>query len=138
MFEHLRNPYNFLVEMKRLLKPNGIIELITDNGGFILLHYNKRNIVHGDYNYNRKKVDKTDMHYMFFQPEHLRNFFDKLGGFEIKKCGLEKFVPAKNEKLKLKIRFVRGVLNAFLGERLAYQSIHFIAKKNQNMKGGKI
>ena len=73
ILEHIPNPLKFLQEMKRVLKPNGKIIIITDNAGFIWYHIGKKVGRHDNYK------SKLDSHYFFFQKGHLQNFADYLG-----------------------------------------------------------
>ncbi|MBU0977075.1 MAG: methyltransferase domain-containing protein [Nanoarchaeota archaeon] len=118
VFEHFPNPLSALLEMKRVCKKGGRIRIITDNGGCILLHYNLKRIPHGNYSFTGREVDKRDMHYMFFQPEHLRNFFWKAG---IKPTKIT--LVYSDKWLGWKEFLLRKFLRLFLGKRLAYQNI---------------
>ena len=75
IFEHIPNPLSFLLECKRVLKKGGKLKLWTDNGNWVLFVYNRIKIVHGNYRYKGDKMDERDMHFQFFQPEHIRNYF---------------------------------------------------------------
>jgi len=70
LLEHVKNLYNALEEMVRVLKPSGRVVLITDNAGYLFYHLFTP---HG--NYFNKPDDK---HYVLLQKEHLRNFFQSL------------------------------------------------------------
>jgi len=71
VFEHMKDQFKLLLEMKRVCKPGGKIVLITDNAGFILYHHNPFGWCHGNYNYE----NPNDIHYALFTKEHLRNHF---------------------------------------------------------------
>lgn len=76
IFEHMKNPFNMLLEMKRVCKPGGRIRIITDNGNFLLYLWNFMGIKHSDYRFCGDTIRPDDRHYFFFQLGHLRNFFD--------------------------------------------------------------
>jgi len=74
VFEHLANPSFMLQEIKRVLKKKGEVFLETDNVGFWYFHYNLFRPSHGNFIHSGK-----DNHYALYQPEHLRNHFEKVG-----------------------------------------------------------
>jgi len=75
LFEHLRNPFNMLVEMKRVTKEGGKVRVITDNGSYWAFALN--NGAHtGGY---EKTEHPDDRHYCFFTKSHLINHFKKAG-----------------------------------------------------------
>jgi len=81
LLEHLSNPLHFFLEMKRVLKKNGTIYLLTDNAAFLLFHINLRKNNYLQHNSNTPRVGDKDRHYFLFTPLHLKNFLDTAGGF---------------------------------------------------------
>ncbi len=75
LFEHLKNPFNMLVEMKRVAKKGGRIRLITDNGSYWVFALNKTAHTGG----YEKSHSPEDRHYCFFTKHHLINHFTKAG-----------------------------------------------------------
>ena len=70
VFEHLPNPDMHLFEVRRVLRVNGTVTLITDNAA-CLKYY-----VLGTHTGGYRKSDGMDRHFALFTQEHLRNFMD--------------------------------------------------------------
>jgi SAM-dependent methyltransferase len=124
IFEHMKNPYNFLIEMKRVCKVGGRIRVITDNGNFIFYLWNLCGIKHGDYRYCGTEVRSDDAHYMFFTPEHLRNYFFKANLNIIS----NKLIPNVYSK---RDRLIQKTISLFIGKRLGLPHIEVIAIKEE-------
>jgi len=122
VFEHMKNPFNMLLEIKRLLKVGGKVRLITDNGNFIFYLWNFMGIKHGDYRYCGEGVRKADAHYMFFQNEHLRNYFNQAG----LKIISNKLIP--NIYCK-RDRNIQKIISFFLTKKIGMPHIEVIAEK---------
>jgi SAM-dependent methyltransferase len=75
LFEHLTNPEFALKEMKRVLKPNGKLILITDYAPYRSFAIGKTHL--GGYEKARK--NKEDRHYLLVNEWHLKNWFRKVG-----------------------------------------------------------
>ena len=71
LFEHLRNPSNFLKEVSRILKPGGCVILITDNAAYLPFHVNQRygSGFHARNGY--RGASFLDKHLSLYTPEHL-------------------------------------------------------------------
>jgi len=128
IFEHLGNPLNFLLECKRVLKKGGKLRVWTDNGNWLLFIYNKIKIVHGDYRYFGDKINEKDMHFQFFQPEHIRNYFWK-AGFDRKTIKTEIKSCIEEEGRGIKLLIIRKLLETIFGKRLGSKWIYAEAKK---------
>jgi predicted SAM-dependent methyltransferase len=76
IFEHIPNPLNFLLEIKRVIKDNGRIIIITSNASYLIYHFPRKKAYHDTYNLTSSKNDK---HYFMFQLGHLKAFADKTG-----------------------------------------------------------
>lgn len=97
IFEHLKNPLNFLTESYRVLKKNGKIIIITDNAG--LFDWQGK-CHHGKYEKIRKKEAVEDKHYALYTPHHLKNWLSSVGFRKIK---IEYFI---NKKSQLSLRYL--------------------------------
>ena len=128
IFEHLGNPLKFLLECKRVLKKGGKLKIYTDNGNFLLYIFNRIKIVHGDYRYFGDKIDKKDMHFQFFQPEHIRNYFWRTG-FNEESFKIELIKGANFKRHPLKQRVIRNILSFLFGKRLGRATIYAEARK---------
>jgi len=74
-FEHLKNPFNMLMEMKRVAKEGGKVRVITDNGSYWAFALNK-----GAHTGGYEKAEcPDDRHYCFFTKTHLIHHFAKAG-----------------------------------------------------------
>ena len=133
VWEHLKNPYNLLLEMKRVCKPGGKIRVITDNAGYVLTHTRLAGrTYHGDYKdsaIHGKNYNKNDRHYALYTPEHLRNFFISAGLIVIVTRLF--FWPQVHSR---KSRFVHAVLRFFLGQRFSQPSVGIVAIKPKGPK----
>lgn len=76
VFEHIPNPLNFLLEMKRILKKNGKITIITSNASYFIYHFPRKKAYHDSYNLYHPESDR---HYFMFQKGHLLAFSKKAG-----------------------------------------------------------
>jgi ubiquinone/menaquinone biosynthesis C-methylase UbiE len=75
IFEHLKNPFNMVVEMKRVAKKGGKVRVITDNGSYWVFAMNNRAHTGG----YEKGEHPDDRHYCFFTKTHLMHHFTKAG-----------------------------------------------------------
>ena len=80
LFEHLRNPFNILLEMKRVTKEGGRVRVITDNGSYWVFAMDNRAHTGG----YEKTEHPDDRHYSFFTKTHLIHHFTK-AGLEVEK-----------------------------------------------------
>lgn len=120
MFEHIPNPLNFLLEIKRILKKGGKAVIITSNGSYILYHFPRKRAYHDTYNLSSSPGDK---HYFFFQKGHLTAFANKVG-LKLKK--LEYHIA---DTKKSKNRIAQIILGAILGKKFGYSDYLWIMEK---------
>jgi len=73
LFEHLPNPAQHLLEVKRVLRKNGELTLITDNAACVKYYVLRTHT--GGY----RKHGGKDVHYALFTMEHIRNLFEYVG-----------------------------------------------------------
>jgi ubiquinone/menaquinone biosynthesis C-methylase UbiE len=73
VFEHLPNPAQHLIEVRRVLRPSGVLTLITDNAA-CLKYY-----IMGTHTGGYRKHGGKDRHFALFTEEHMRNFMDICG-----------------------------------------------------------
>jgi predicted SAM-dependent methyltransferase len=85
LLEHLKNPFGALCEVRRVVKPGGILKLITDNAAYAPYY---RPIPLGGYpsvhmgGYHGR--DKRDKHYTIFTREHVLNLLESAGFVNIR------------------------------------------------------
>lgn len=80
VFEHLRNPSHFMSEAYRVLKPDGVLVIETDQA----LFYSIGNKAHGG-NYEKEKTyGEEDKHYMLFTKNHMINWLTSSGFVNVK------------------------------------------------------
>lgn len=90
VLEHMKNPFNLILEMKRVCKPNGKIIIITDNAFWIQRHE------HGDVPFTEYQSE-SDKHYYLFHYSHLKNLFNE-AGIEVIDGGYKEFELFSQEK----------------------------------------
>ena len=76
VFEHLPNPAQHLLEVKRVMQKGGTLTLITDNASCIKYH------ILGTHTGGYSKHHGKDKHFALFTKEHIKNFME-LCGFQI-------------------------------------------------------
>jgi len=99
LFEHIANLPHLLDEMKRVLKKQGKIKILTDNAGFFLFHVPIRRNNFLQHNNNSVRGGKEDRHYFLFTPLHLRNHLERLGGFN--KISVEYYYASERKIVKI-------------------------------------
>jgi len=120
LFEHLKNPMNFLVESYRVLKRGGKIIVITDNAG---LWGFLGNVHHGEYEKIRANERVLgDKHYALFTPSHLKNWLESAKFREIE---VNYFFDSK-KVMKIHLLLLKFLMN--LNRRFA-PHIKAVAKK---------
>ncbi|MDD5181712.1 MAG: class I SAM-dependent methyltransferase [Candidatus Nanoarchaeia archaeon] len=122
VFEHLRNPENVLREMKRVLKKNGRIVIVTDNACFLGWSLLKNN---SHLNSGCRRGPR-DLHYALYTTHHLHNHLEHLNfrNIEVEYCKL----VDKNPVIPLNFVLV-NILNFFLPKRIACPYIRGTAIK---------
>ena len=78
LLEHVPNPGSHLVEVRRILRHNGNLELITDNAA-CLKYY-----LLGTHTGGYSKAGGKDRHYAVFTIEHVRNLLAAAGLITVK------------------------------------------------------
>jgi len=73
LLEHLPNPAQHLLDVKRVMRSGGLLTLITDNAA-CLKYYVLRTHTGG-----YRKHGGKDVHYALFTIEHIRNLFEYVG-----------------------------------------------------------
>jgi len=126
VFEHMKNPFNLLMEMKRICKVGGRIKIITDNGNFIFYLWNFIGLKHGEYRVG-DSMRPDDMHYMFFQNEHLNNYFYK-AGIKVISNKLLPNIYCKRD------RNIQKIISFFIGKNLGMPHIEIIGEKEKEEK----
>jgi ubiquinone/menaquinone biosynthesis C-methylase UbiE len=126
LFEHLRNPFQMLMEMKRVTKDGGKVRVITDNGSYWMFAL-ERSAHTGGY---EKEDAPDDRHYCFFTKNHLVNHFKK-AGFNIEQVDfVEYFSTSKLRSFACKV--IQGVLKITPFRNMAYARIEIVGvKKSQ-------
>ncbi len=130
VWEHMKNPFNLLLEMKRVCKWGGRIVVLTDNAGYVYTHMKFRGY-HGNYSdkaVHQGEFNKMDRHYALYTPEHLRNFFEAVG-LTIQEVKLVYWEKVKSNKS----RFVHFITKLFLGERFAMPSVRIVGLKSRKV-----
>lgn len=131
LFEHLKNPFNVLLEMKRVAKEGGKVRVITDHGSYWAFIFN--NTAHsGGY---EKAEHPDDRHYSFFTKTHLVHHFTA-AGLEVEEVKLvEYFSPTPLKKFICFV--VQSILKITPFRNMAYGRIDITGvKTNSGVKTG--
>lgn len=120
LFEHIPNPLNFLIEIKRVLKKGGKAIIITSNASYFIYHFPRKKAYHDSYNLISHKDDK---HYFMFQKGHLIAFTNK-AGLKIKK--LDYWISNKKESRDYKFQ---KMISFLIGKKLAYSDFYWEVEK---------
>lgn len=120
LFEHIPNPLEFLLEMKRVLKKGGNAIIITSNASYLIYHFPRKKAYHDSYNLNHPPEDQ---HYFMFQKGHLLAFTRK-AGMNLKE--LEYYIsntcPGRD-------RSFQKILGTFLGKKIGYSDYFWVVEK---------
>lgn len=73
LFEHLKNPFGALLEMKRVCRRQGKITIITDNAAYPMNYVQQTQGVHVG-GYAKMATGPKDRHYAVYTREHILNF----------------------------------------------------------------
>lgn len=122
VFEHLRNPNFHLLEVHRVLKPHGLLTLITDNASCVR-YYLLGTHTGGYMGHRRYLKPSEDKHFAVFTMEHLKNHALS-AGFEVLKL---KFVETD-----FSTRFIDKLFRAIVPKplkSLSYPRICLVARK---------
>lgn len=111
VFEHVPNPLDFLLEIKRVLKTGGKARIITSNASYLIYHFPRKKAYHDSYNLDHPIEDQ---HYFMFQKGHLAAF-TKRAGLILRK--LEYYIANENPG---KDRAFQQILGAVIGRKLGY------------------
>ncbi|MEM5812000.1 MAG: methyltransferase domain-containing protein [Candidatus Aenigmatarchaeota archaeon] len=124
LFEHLTNPEFALKEMKRVLKNNGKIILITDYAH--AWNYAVGRVHLGGY---EKTSQKEDRHYLLVNDWHLENWFRKVGLKTLNIEFIEDDYVGNNFFKKNIKRIVNKILHKTPFWRMGYTRIKIIGTK---------
>jgi predicted SAM-dependent methyltransferase len=127
LLEHLKNPFNFLREVYRVLKVGGCVVLVTDNAGYWRFHLSNSRFVRAGVHSGGYESRMLDKHYALFTFEHSMNLFAD-SGFQIVDIGFCE-APAFGRFSFLRIVIDR-ILSVFpLFYNLAFPRIFVKAKR---------
>lgn len=120
LFEHVPNPLNFLLEIKRVLKKGAKATIVTSNASYIIYHFPRKKAYHDSYNLNHPVEDQ---HYFMFQKGHLVAFTKRA---EMKLKKLEYYISNENSGRDRKFQ---KILGAILGPKFGYSDYMWIVEK---------
>lgn len=125
VLEHMKNPFNLILEMKRVCKKGGKIIIITDNAFWIQRHE------HGDATFVLNNIYK-DGHYYLFHYSNLKRLFERA---EIKLIsgGYKEFEHFPQEKglspTSLKSKIFRKFQRLLFGSKRGYPHVWIEGEK---------
>jgi len=123
LFEHLKNPFGMVLEMKRVAKKGGKVRLITDNGSYWIFALN--NTAHtGAY---EKDECPDDRHYCFFTKTHLAHHF-RAAGLEVERVEFVEYFSSTRLKTALCV-VVQTLLKLTPFRNMAYGRIEIVGVK---------
>lgn len=124
LFEHLKNPNEYLKKVFRVLKLGGNVIIITDNAPYWVWALN--NSLHlGGYESSQRP---NDHHYSLYTPHHLKNHLISAGFSDIK----TELLPQPSytsKKRKLLGKFVNFLFLLTPFKRMAYMHVKVIGTK---------
>jgi ubiquinone/menaquinone biosynthesis C-methylase UbiE len=123
LFEHLRNPFNMLLEMKRVAKVGGKVKVITDNGSYWVFAMNNRAHTGG----YEKDEHPDDRHYCFFTKTHLAHHYTK-AGFEIEEVEFVEYFSTSRMK-HFACHTIQSILKLTPFRNMAYARIKIVGVK---------
>jgi SAM-dependent methyltransferase len=131
VFEHLKNPFNLVLEMKRVAKEGGKIRLMTDHGSYWAFVFN--NTAHsGRY---EKDEHPDDRHYSFFTKTHLIHHFTA-AGLDVEEVKFVEYFSQSRLK-KIACIVVQSILKITPFRNMAYGRIEITGvKKKSGVKSG--
>jgi predicted SAM-dependent methyltransferase len=120
LFEHIPNPLNFLLEIKRILKKGGRATIVTSNASYFIYHFPRRKGHHDFYNDSHPPEDQ---HYFMFQKGHLEAFTKKAS---MKLLRLDFYIadPRKNRN-----RRFQEAIAKIIGKKFGYSDFIWIVEK---------
>jgi SAM-dependent methyltransferase len=126
LFEHLKNPFNVLSEMKRVAKEGGKVRLITDHGTYWAFGLN--NTAHsGAY---EKDEHPDDRHYCFFSKTHLVHHFIA-AGLEVEEVKFVEYLSPTRLK-RIACLVVQSILKITPFRNMAYGRIEITGVKKSS------
>ena len=120
IFEHLKNPFNTLVEMKRVAKKGGKVRVITDNGSYWVFALENR--AHTGGYENGEHPD--DRHYCFFTRNHLIHHFTK-AGLEVEEVKFVEYFSTSWTKKTVCV-MIQNILKITPFRNMAYARIEIV------------
>lgn len=119
-FEHLKNPFSMLMEMKRVAKVGGKVRVITDNGSYWAFALDKSAHTGG----YEKDQHPDDRHYCFFTKNHLINLYAK-AGLEVEEVEFREYFSTSRLKTAVCI-IVQTFLKITPFRNMAYARIEIV------------
>lgn len=126
LFEHLKNPFNMLLEMRRVAKVGGKVRIITDNGSYWA--FATDHSAHtGGYERNEHPDDR---HYCFFTKTHLIHHFSA-AGLEVEDVHLLEYLSPSFAK-RFMCLLVQNTLKLTPFRNMAYARIEITGVKKES------
>lgn len=120
VFEHIPNPLQFLLEIKRVLRKGGKAAIITSNASYFIYHFPRKKAYHDSYNLDHPREDQ---HYFMFQKGHLRAFTN-MAGLKLKK--LDYWIADTNFSRN---RIFQIIMRYLIGKKFAYSDYLWVVEK---------
>ena len=132
IFEHLKNPNNFLKKVHKVLKKGGKLVLITDNAGCWVFHFPLKFLYSRQHYENSIREGAIDRHYALYTPLHLKNHLEASGFRRIKISYFwfeDKTTSLKNKVLFKILVLVAGIISIFTPKKISFPHIKCVAIK---------
>ncbi len=115
VLEHIANPSKTILEIRRIIKPSGVLIIAVPNDNFWRLIIKR--LLHKNRIY--QPLNETwELHLYHFTPRTLKNLLEKCD-FEVYKLSIDDYIPSPTLKCKINRR-IHLLINGVTGINISY------------------